>query len=287
MASRKKILSNPAAFSDQELADAIACGEITVYELSKTGILTPMRRRRIEQCMDRPKQEAVMPPTVEEQKVASQAIEPAYIEHTPTTPPQPPVIPPQPVIEGTPINQPPVTPNESVINAPVINAPVINAPVINAPASSPLPPPIPSGYTDPISVATPPPVPQQSVYVSPSIDEQNLDNFTIVNGGLFRHPLSFRGRIARLEYFISYIIYAAVYTLCMFANIASRGNPAVGIISFCALLFAMYFLIAQTAKRCHDRGNSGWFQLIPVYNFILLFLPGELGINKYGTNPAN
>lgn len=273
MASRKKILSNPAAFSDQELADAIACGEITVYELSKTGILTPMRRRRIEQCMSRPKQQTVAPEAVEPQPT-----EPVPIaQQPPVIPQQPPVIPQQPTVQNMPINQPPIIPD----------VPIINAPVINATNSATLPPPIPPSYTEPVTVATPPPVPQQSEYVSGTIDEQDLDSFTIVNGGFFRRPLSFRGRIGRLEYFLSWLIYSGVYTILYCIILASGGNAAVGVITLCALLFTFYFLVAQTAKRCHDRGNSGWFQLIPLYNFILLFVPGQQGTNKYGTNPAN
>ena len=56
------------------------------------------------------------------------------------------------------------------------------------------------------------------------------------------------------------------------------------ILSFIPLL---WFLIAQGAKRCHDRGNSGWYQLIPFYVFWLLFADGESGKNEYGLNPKN
>lgn len=52
MASRSKlredILKNPASFSDQQLASAIAGDLVNIYELSKTGLLGPMRKRRIE-----------------------------------------------------------------------------------------------------------------------------------------------------------------------------------------------------------------------------------------------
>lgn len=47
----------------------------------------------------------------------------------------------------------------------------------------------------------------------------------------------------------------------------------------------VWFLLAQGAKRCHDRGNSGWWQLIPFYYLWMFFADGEIGDNEYGTNP--
>jgi energy-converting hydrogenase Eha subunit E len=41
-----------------------------------------------------------------------------------------------------------------------------------------------------------------------------------------------------------------------------------------------------TPQRMHDTGKSGWFALIPVYGFILLFFRSNQGINRYGPNPA-
>ena len=44
-------------------------------------------------------------------------------------------------------------------------------------------------------------------------------------------------------------------------------------------------MIAQGAKRCHDRGNSGWCQLIPLYGLFMVFGGSDHGENKYGPNP--
>lgn len=48
---------------------------------------------------------------------------------------------------------------------------------------------------------------------------------------------------------------------------------------------AFYVFLAQSVKRCHDKGNSGWCIFIPFYLIILLFDEGDKHQNKYGANP--
>ncbi len=60
--------------------------------------------------------------------------------------------------------------------------------------------------------------------------------------------------------------------------------------TFSALFLLLYipgywFICAQNAKRCHDLGNTGWFQLIPFYGLWMLFADGDYGMNVYGENP--
>ena len=45
--------------------------------------------------------------------------------------------------------------------------------------------------------------------------------------------------------------------------------------------------IAVGVRRMHDVGKSGWFLLIPFYNLYLLCIDGNVGENKYGSNPKN
>ena len=52
------------------------------------------------------------------------------------------------------------------------------------------------------------------------------------------------------------------------------------------ILGAMYwFQFAQGAKRCHDMGNNGFYQIIPFYVLIMLFSEGENRSNRYGMDP--
>lgn len=109
---------------------------------------------------------------------------------------------------------------------------------------------------------------------------------------MFKNPFSFNGRIRRLEYGISVIIYTVIYYAFIFVtafNQDSIEGPS-AILSIIALLVFIplfWFIIAQNAKRCHDRGNSGWWQLIPFYGLVLLFGDSEHGPNEYGPNPKD
>lgn len=105
---------------------------------------------------------------------------------------------------------------------------------------------------------------------------------------MFKEPFSFEGRIRRLEYGIGTIIHVvATYAIIFFAFIAGSGHGVSGIIflGVLGLIPCFWFAIALNTKRCHDRGNSGWFQLIPYYGLFLLFGPGEVGENRFGEDP--
>ena len=43
--------------------------------------------------------------------------------------------------------------------------------------------------------------------------------------------------------------------------------------------------IAVGVRRMHDVNKSGWFLLIPIYNFILAITDGTKGNNTYGPDP--
>ncbi|MCW1960833.1 DUF805 domain-containing protein [Chryseobacterium viscerum] len=102
---------------------------------------------------------------------------------------------------------------------------------------------------------------------------------------MFKAPFSFNGRIRRTEYGLSYLLYL-VFSVPF--NIYFQSNePSGGVtfVFFVLLIPFLWFLIAQGTKRCHDRGNSGWFQLIPLYGLWMLFADSDHGPNEYGPNP--
>ena len=123
---------------------------------------------------------------------------------------------------------------------------------------------------------------------------QDNENFSsTAKQKMFQSPFSFKGRIRRLEYFISYLI------LCLYNCIISVTGDMLevqdseitdGQAYLIVLMLALYgiailFTIAQSVKRSHDLGHNGWFILIPFYGLWLLFCDGEKHTNKYGPDP--
>lgn len=86
---------------------------------------------------------------------------------------------------------------------------------------------------------------------------------------MFRHPFEFQGRIRRREYCIS------VFLFMLFLSFAEafqlNGISSIQTLGSILLFVCFWFIIAQGTKRCHDRGESGLWQLIPFY-FLILFL---------------
>ncbi len=102
---------------------------------------------------------------------------------------------------------------------------------------------------------------------------------------MFSNPFSFNGRIRRLEFGLSYIIF--IFSFFLSGFISETIGDEEGSIIMLALIPGYWFMIAQSAKRCHDLGNSGWYQLIPFYGLFLLFEDGKRGTNRYGNDPKD
>ena len=104
---------------------------------------------------------------------------------------------------------------------------------------------------------------------------------------MFKNPFSFDGRIRRAEYGLSHIICIfAFWIVAAITVLASTGGNS-GAFGIIVLFYipSLWFIWAQGAKRCHDVGNSGWWQLIPFYTLWLIFEDGQHGVNEYGENP--
>jgi len=112
------------------------------------------------------------------------------------------------------------------------------------------------------------------------VSDKNESQVQQTKKGMFSNPFSFDGRIRRMEYGISFIIYFIVMVIVN-AIVEFGEVPIIGL----TYIPLIWFLWAQRAKRCHDLGNNGWWQIIPFYTFWLLFKNGQPGLNKYGYNP--
>jgi uncharacterized membrane protein YhaH (DUF805 family) len=54
------------------------------------------------------------------------------------------------------------------------------------------------------------------------------------------------------------------------------------ILLFISFLFFLISYLASVARRLHDSGKSGWFYLVPFYNFYLLVSKGDSDENNWG-----
>ena len=102
---------------------------------------------------------------------------------------------------------------------------------------------------------------------------------------MFKNPFSFDGRIRRTEYGLSLIIAAVgrVFVAMLLAGAMQDGRFIA--LNFIVQIPFLWFFWAQGAKRCHDLGMSGWYQLIPFFPLYMIFASGEENSNKYGENP--
>jgi uncharacterized membrane protein YhaH (DUF805 family) len=103
---------------------------------------------------------------------------------------------------------------------------------------------------------------------------------------MFKNPFSFKGRIRRTEYGFTLIAYFVVALTLQYIILAPQLESGEGsLLYFIIFIPIFWIMLAQGCKRCHDRGNTGWFQIIPFYGFWMLFADSISGENEYGPNP--
>lgn len=131
------------------------------------------------------------------------------------------------------------------------------------------------------------------LYIAIYDGAEEIDTIKIDRRGSFwEHLFSFKGRIRRSEYCFTYLscclLLYAIYNVLVFNYIGMMEiNEYIAILLGLLFIPTLWILYAQGAKRCHDRGNPGWYQLIPLYIFIMLFGDGERGSNEYGASPKS
>ena len=121
---------------------------------------------------------------------------------------------------------------------------------------------------------------------------------------MFKAPFSFKGRIRRMEYFLSFLLGGVVFGIAFALGVgtalfgaASNSGGSFGfgvLIGFAALVADVWFTLAQYVMRLHDSEKSGWLillGLIPIVNIglalYMLFADGTVGPNRYGLDPKN
>ena len=111
------------------------------------------------------------------------------------------------------------------------------------------------------------------------------------NKKMFAAPLSFDGRIGRLEYLLTLLIVLTAVSVIVFFRLYGFIN---GDVESCIkynsvpiLTLTVWFELAQAIKRCHDIGYSGWVLLIPLMPIIILFIKGDEQNNEYNIQSIN
>ena len=120
---------------------------------------------------------------------------------------------------------------------------------------------------------------------TPSSSVVNNEAKTAEKQAMFSRAFSFSGRIRRLEFGLSYIIYGV---LAIILSVGAEDAPLLGLL----YIPLLWFMWAQMCKRFHDKGESGlriFTLLIPLYNIyvsiMLFFEDGEPYENDYGKDP--
>ena len=92
---------------------------------------------------------------------------------------------------------------------------------------------------------------------------------------------TFSGRARRKEYWMFVLFNVIVSFIIGFIGGFMQIPQLANIYTFAVLVPS----IAVGVRRMHDVGKSGWYLLIPIYNFILAVTEGEQGQNQYGQDP--
>ena len=100
------------------------------------------------------------------------------------------------------------------------------------------------------------------------MENKNINMIDAVKDGFNRYA-DFSGISTRAQYW--YFILAT--NLASFVGSFIAGEMIGNLISLATILPT----IAVAVRRMHDVGKSGWFILVPIYNFILLVTPSKSG----------
>jgi len=93
----------------------------------------------------------------------------------------------------------------------------------------------------------------------------------------FKKYATFQGRARRKEYWMFFLFNCLIYFVIGFV-----GSSELSLLYYLVVLIPS---IAVAVRRMHDVGKSGWFVLIPIYNFILAITEGNKGENEFGPDP--
>lgn len=114
------------------------------------------------------------------------------------------------------------------------------------------------------------------------MEQQTNETQSNPQPGVFERLFSFKGRINRTEMWITGIACGIINGILELVIDDSMLSAAGIIICLLVYVTTSWLLLAQGAKRCHDLGHNGWWQMIPFYVFWMYFAGGQDVDNEYG-----
>jgi uncharacterized membrane protein YhaH (DUF805 family) len=98
---------------------------------------------------------------------------------------------------------------------------------------------------------------------------------------VWKNFANFSGRARRSEYWY-FVLFNTIIAIIIGQISILIEFPYLIIIYYLAIILPS---LAVAVRRMHDVGKSGWYFLIPFYNFILAVTEGQNETNEYGENP--
>jgi uncharacterized membrane protein YhaH (DUF805 family) len=87
---------------------------------------------------------------------------------------------------------------------------------------------------------------------------------------------SYKGRASRSEFWFAFLAY------CICGGVLGAIADEMGALFNIA---AFWPFICVSARRLHDVGKSGWWQIVPIANLIFWVQPSDAADNPYGPVP--
>jgi len=110
---------------------------------------------------------------------------------------------------------------------------------------------------------------------------------------------NFKGRSSRKAYWMMVLVtFGLQFVSAIGSFLANSGDANTAFaslpVNFVVFVASLFLIIPSTfvsIRRCHDVNYSGWYLLIPFFNFYLLilmyFVRGTEGANNYGEDPTD
>ena len=98
---------------------------------------------------------------------------------------------------------------------------------------------------------------------------------------VFKKYVDFNGRSRRKEYWYFTLFNILISIVLTIIEGVTNTQNIDSLYSLAVLIPG----IAVGVRRMHDVGKTGWYIMIPIYNFVLACRKGTEGTNEYGSDP--